>query len=135
MLTVQLPYPPSLNRLYRHVGKRVIISAEGRRYASAVNDAVRAALAAGQIVPPAPHAATLLATPPDRRRRDLDNLPKRLLDLTYKAMSSDEKKYDDSQVVRLVIEWRLNSGAPGVTVLLRPARFVNGVVQVLEDAA
>lgn len=123
-----LPFPPSVNTLYRHVGKNVVLSKQGREYAESVNDAVAEALEAGQMVPPPPHAVWLLATPPDRRKRDLDNLPKRLLDLVYRVF-----EIDDSQIIRMAAEWRKDGRAPGILVDIRPARLVNGVVQLVED--
>lgn len=123
-----LPFPPSVNTLYRHVGQNVVLSKQGREYAKSVNDAVAEALEAGQMVPPPPHAVWLLATPPDRRKRDLDNLPKRLLDLVYRVF-----EIDDSQIIRMAAEWRKDGRAPGILVDIRPARLVNGVVQLVED--
>lgn len=37
-----LPYPPLNNRYYRHVGPRVLLSAEGRRYKALVAQVVQA---------------------------------------------------------------------------------------------
>jgi crossover junction endodeoxyribonuclease RusA len=44
---------------------------------------------------------TLTAFPPDKRRRDLDNLPKVVLDSLTKAGVWK----DDSQIQRLTIQW------------------------------
>lgn len=127
-LRISVPFPPSANTLYRHVGRNVVLSAEGRRYATSVNEAVAQVLDAGTAVPPPPHAVWLFATPPDRRKRDLDNLPKRLLDLVYRRLG-----IDDSQIIRMGAEWRRDGRAPGVLVDIRPARMVNGVVQLVSD--
>lgn len=123
-----LPFPPSLNRLYRHVGKNVVLSKQGREYAGLVGEAVTSALEAGEIVPPAPHAVWLICTPPDRRKRDLDNLPKRLLDLVYRSF-----EIDDSQIIRLSAEWRRDGRAPGILVDIRPAQMIAGVVQLVKE--
>ncbi len=66
-----LPYPPTINTYWRHVGPRVLISREGRTFRANV-----CALLAGggPRKPPAGGriALALDAFPPDRRRRDLD---------------------------------------------------------------
>ena len=76
-MILTLPYPPSINRYYRHVGRRVLISREGREYRRAI-----CGLLAGGGSPPITGRIALAmdAFPPDRRRRDLDNIQKPLLD-------------------------------------------------------
>lgn len=92
----ELPYPPSVNRAWRMVNGRMLISREGRLY----RRRVRAILAA-QGVHPLPGRLALLVNvrPPDRRRRDLDNVQKGLLD----AMEAGGAYEDDSQVDLLVV--------------------------------
>ena len=90
-LCFELPYPPSLNRYYRHVGAKILISREGRAYRAAIAPLVRLA-----------HCGTLAGRlglrldfhPPDKRRRDLDNLNKALWD----AMCKCGLYGDDSQI-------------------------------------
>lgn len=109
MIAIALPYPPSLNTYWRHVliGRRVrvLISAEGRAYRKAVADAVMLARAAGKMQR---HQATtrlsvrIEAQPPDRRARDLDNLPKAVLDaMTAAGVWLDDSQVDELTVVRL----------------------------------
>ena len=72
-VNLTLPYPPSINTYWRHVGPRVLISANGRRYRRAVGDAVLLGIGAGQIAAePLPGRLAVLveAAPPDRRARD-----------------------------------------------------------------
>lgn len=97
MITLSLPWPPSVNHYYRRVGNATLISREGRRYRDHV---AREVLKAGS-----PHvsgrlAVRIIASPPDNRRRDLDNLQKALLDALAKAGAFD----DDSQIDRLCVE-------------------------------
>ena len=97
MLTVELPYPPSINHYWRRVGPRTLISREGRRF----RERVMAILAALRIKPLAGKLAVHVEVfPPDRRRRDLDNCLKSLLD----AMEHGGAYADDSQIVRLAVE-------------------------------
>ena len=97
MIEIDLPFPPSVNHYYRHVGRRTLISREGRRY----RERVTAALAALGLRPMAgPLAVEVHVFPPDRRRRDLDNTQKALLD----ALQHAGVYGDDSQIDRLTIE-------------------------------
>lgn len=60
-------------------------------------------LAAGAVRPLAgPLAIEITVYPPDRRRRDIDNVQKSLLD----ALQHGGAYHDDSQIVRLEIEKR-----------------------------
>ncbi|MBM4020096.1 MAG: RusA family crossover junction endodeoxyribonuclease [Planctomycetes bacterium] len=91
MLEVRLPLPPTLNTYYRHVGPRVLISREGRRF----RETVAGVLAAHGVRPMAGRLAlAVLVRPPDRRRRDLDNVQKALLD----ALEKGGAYGDDSQI-------------------------------------
>jgi len=77
MLELELPYPPSINHYWRRVGPRTLISREGRRF----RQRVMAILAAFHIRPLAGNLAVHVKVfPPDRRRRDIDNVLKSLLD-------------------------------------------------------
>ncbi len=96
MLEVEIPFPPSVNRYWRRVGRRTLISREGRRF----RERVVAILAARRIAPlEGPLEMDLEVYPPDRRRRDLDNLWKGLLD----AFEHGGAYFDDAQFVRLQI--------------------------------
>ena len=93
----ELPYPPSVNHYYRHVGPRVLISRAGRKY----RETVIAHLRTCGINPLNGDIELWLeAYPPDRRRRDLDNLLKCVLD----AMQHAGSYHDDSQIVRITAE-------------------------------
>lgn len=93
----ELPFPPSLNHYWRSTARGVLISAAGREYREAVLEAVarQDALAA----PPGRLCVELDAYPPGRQRRDIDNLPKSLLDSLVAAGIYE----DDSLIDRLVI--------------------------------
>jgi crossover junction endodeoxyribonuclease RusA len=99
MITVELPYPPSVNHYYRRVGPRTLISREGRTYRDRV-----AVMLMGLGVRPlrGPLRMRIEVYPPDNRRRDLDNLQKSLWD----ALQKGGAYQDDSQVVRFEVEKR-----------------------------
>ena len=91
----ELPWPPSINRYYRHVGFRTLISREGRafrRNVCALLAGGRGPMVVGRL------ALCMDAFPPDRRVRDLDNIQKPVLD----AMQHAGVYRDDSQVDLLV---------------------------------
>ena len=94
MITLDLPYPPSVNRYYRHVGYRTLISREGRAF----RENVCALLGGGgPRKPPAGGRIALCmdAFPPDRRIRDLDNLQKPTLDaLQHAGVYEDDSQID-----------------------------------------
>ena len=97
MIELELPYPPSTNRLYRRVGPRTILSKEGRTY----RDQVRLIAAASRVTAfTGPVQLELLLYPPDRRRRDADNSLKALCDALEKGGAYE----DDSQIVKLTVE-------------------------------
>lgn len=115
---LRLPYPPSLNTYWRHVGPRVLISRKGREYREAV---ALACMAQGR-----PHIdgrliVTVDAYPPDRRVRDLDNMLKGVLDALHHAGLYDDDGQIDELTIRrgavtegglLVVHVAVSAGAP-----------------------
>ena len=100
-----LPWPPSVNTYYRNVNGRMLISKRGREY--------RAEVAAELAVSGATQALGRLEVEiqlsmPDKRRRDLDNTLKALLD----ALQHGGAYEDDSQIDRLTVQ-RLPVDPPG----------------------
>lgn len=95
----ELPYPPSVNHYWRRVGRATLISREGRRFRKAVCSALAAR--PGRNPPLAGRLAVFVTVcPPDRRRRDLDNVQKALLD----ALEHGGVYRDDAQIDLLVVE-------------------------------
>lgn len=94
-----LPWPPSVNTYWRTFKGRMIISKPGRDYRQAVAEQV-----VEQSMPKfgdKPIEVVIRAYRPDKRRRDLDNLLKAVLDGLCHAGVFD----DDSQIVDLRIYW------------------------------
>lgn len=96
-----VPYPPSVNHYWRKWHNRMVISREGRAY----RKDVQALLAPercgtsgnGPRKPPSGGRIALAmdAYPPDRRRRDLDNIQKPLLDaLEHAGVYEDDSQID-----------------------------------------
>lgn len=127
MIVLQLPWPPSNNTYFRNITKgklagRVLISKAGRAYRIAAGTAMfdqlrRYPKLSSRL------AVTLACNPPDRRRRDLDNLPKALLDaLTHGQVIADDSLIDDLHIIR-------GEPVPGgqVTVTIRQIIDARGV--------
>jgi crossover junction endodeoxyribonuclease RusA len=96
---LHLPYPPSVNRYWRHNRGVTHLSKEGRDYRRAVADAIH-----GMSGVPITSACRveIQVEPPDRRKRDIDNILKALLDALQHGGAID----DDYQVCDLRA-WRL----------------------------
>lgn len=102
LLELQLAYPPTVNTYWRHVGPKVLISAKGRRYHSAV----ARELMLRRVRPlEGPLAIDIGFHPPDRRRRDIDNLLKSLLDALQRGGAyADDNQLADIRLRRLSIK-------------------------------
>jgi crossover junction endodeoxyribonuclease RusA len=103
MLTLTLPYPPSVNRMWRSPSKgplagRTLMSEEGRQYRA------RACAAVGdRLWQPLKERlrVDIEARMPDKRRRDVDNVPKAVLDaLSHAGVWLDDSQIDDLRVWR-----------------------------------
>ena len=101
-ISITLPWPPSTNRIWRNVvvrGKpQTLLSKEGREFRSLAGkhcllSGISGKKLSGRI------EVTLVASPPDRRHRDLDNVLKATLD----ALTHAGVWLDDSQIDRLEI--------------------------------
>ena len=101
MITLTLPYPPSVNNLYATVNGRKVLSKKGREYHEAVCVSVSKQLPVGSGFGKARISYRISAFPPDKRRRDLSNLIKVLEDaLTYAGIWADDSQVDDLRVIR-----------------------------------
>ena len=101
-ISFELPWPPSVNRYYRHVGPRVLISREGRRYRMMCVSRL------GGVFPKLEGKVKLTGEfyPPDARKRDLDNVLKCMIDsLVHAGLMRD-----DSQIKHIAV--RMMSPVP-----------------------
>lgn len=92
-----LPWPPSVNRMWRNVSGRSILSADGRRYREEVLWKVKDSH--GSFVTPL--SVEILAWYPDRRRRDIDNVMKAPLDaLTHAGIWTDDSLIESLSITK-----------------------------------
>lgn len=104
MIELKLPWPPSVNGYWRSPNKgplagRTLISEKGRAYRVAVHAAIMEQIglkkAKGRL------SVSILAHPPDARRRDLDNLPKGIFDsITHAGTWEDDSNIDEINICR-----------------------------------
>ncbi len=99
-VTLSLPWPPSVNHYWRHTGLKVVTSKAGREYRKAVSGIVTEAWCRDEAYEMYGRlSVTVVASPPDRRARDLDNILKSLLD----ALEHAGLYRSDSQIDRLLV--------------------------------
>lgn len=101
-ITIELPWPPSTNRIWRNVVVRgrpqTLLSVEGRKFRALAAQHCLIARAAGKKLA-GRLDVSLVAMAPDRRARDLDNVLKATLD----ALTHAGVWMDDSQIDRLTV--------------------------------
>lgn len=115
-MRLSLPYPPSINHYWRRAGRFIHISSEGKRFRSDVAEI----LAREHIDPLLGRLAVRVELePPDRRRRDIDNVQKPLLD----ALQHGGAYEDDCQIDWLLTERKEKKpgGATTVSIVDRAA--------------
>lgn len=98
MRTIELPYPPTVNTYYSVVGGRKVLSKRGREYRKEV-----AWLLSGeqQSFEDRRLALHITVHARSKRRADLDNLLKSLLDaMQYAGLYDDDSQIDDLHIVR-----------------------------------
>lgn len=111
-MTFDLPEPPSLNRMWRRVGNRTVLSAEGRAYKERVG--VLARLQGAKVIKGP--VAVELTWRRGRRAGDLDNRWKVIGD-SLNGIAYE----DDAKIVELHL-YRVDDKAnPGATVTVRAA--------------
>lgn len=103
MAKIELPYPPSMNRLWRNFGGRMVLSTEGRKYKSVA--ALTAKLSGVRLIE-GEVGITVILHPKKNKdgsecksRQDLDNVLKAAIDslngVAYK---------DDKQITMIIAE-------------------------------
>ena len=98
MVELTLPWPPSINRYWRRRGSQYFISNEGQLFRKNV------ILLCKEIPVKFDKNDKLFidikASPPDRRRRDIDNILKAIMD----SLQHAEMYHDDNQINKIHIE-------------------------------
>lgn len=96
-----IPWPPSVNALHSVCRGKILLSRAGRRYYQDAVVAVSSQLPKGSPPQSVPMRLHVLVHPPDRRRRDLDNLLKAACDVIQKAgVVTDDTWFHDIRILR-----------------------------------
>ena len=97
-IQITLPWPPSVNHYWLQRGKARFIGAKGKAFRQAVAEECAAQEIAAMEGRLSVHVALW---PPDRRRRDIDNPLKALLDACQHAgCYADDEQIDELHIVR-----------------------------------
>lgn len=99
-MNIILPYPPTVNTYWRKFNNRMVISPKGRQYRKDVMQILEGCETLhGRL------SVTIIATMPDRRKRDLDNILKSLLDaMDHAGLFDDDEQIDELHVLRAGVE-------------------------------
>ena len=97
-IQLELPYPPSVNHYWGVSGKQRFIGKKGKEFRAKVMDAVNEAGIQALEGRLAVHVALY---PPDRRKRDIDNVLKSLLDACEHAgCYENDSQIDELHIIR-----------------------------------
>ena len=115
-------YPPSVNRLWRYTARGVYRTKQYRAYLD------ECALLHKSSDPPfdAPVRCEILASPPDNRVRDLDNLAKCLLD----TLQHINAITNDHLVHELHMKWDHTNVQNGVMVMVAPLNAIDAGMSI-----
>ncbi|MBE8597885.1 RusA family crossover junction endodeoxyribonuclease [Xenorhabdus sp. BG5] len=96
---LKLPWPPSVNHYWRHTQRGHYISKQGENYREAIIRLIEQQNL--NINTLSRIKITITVHPPDRRKRDIDNLPKAVFDsLTHARFWADDEQIDDMHIMR-----------------------------------
>lgn len=102
MINVRLNWPPQINHYYTVARGRKVLSAKGRKYK------IDAAVDLLRQKAPRPitgrYAVIISVHPPDKRKRDLDNIVKPIFDALVDYGMFDDSQIDDFRVRRMEVE-------------------------------
>jgi len=125
-MIIMLPWPPSVNHYWRHVvlktkrglRQQTLLSMQGRHFRTDAIAAIRKQFPVHSVITESVKVEIHLF-PPDRRKRDIDNYSKGILDaLTYARIWVDDHLVDDLHLIR-------RQATPGGQAVLRITRNAN----------
>jgi crossover junction endodeoxyribonuclease RusA len=119
-VTLNLPFPPSGNHMWHHTrsGQHYLTN-EAKQFYATVILTLRAQTPYRNLNEPL--EVTCYLTPPDRRRRDLDNAWKVMGD----AITRSGLWTDDKLIKKLTLIWREPAKPSGACVIVRPFKVIS----------
>ena len=98
MIKLELPYPPSVNHYWGQAGKNKFIGKKGKEFRISVAEAC---LDAGVVALEGRLSMHVSLYPPDRRKRDVDNVLKPLLDaMEHAGCFDNDNQIDELHIIR-----------------------------------
>ena len=99
MIELTLPFPPTVNTIWRRVGNRTVLSRRGRQFRSDAMEAIaeqwQGQALTGRL------AVKLVLIPPTLQARDIDNYSKGVLDaITHAGVWLDDGQVDQLTIIR-----------------------------------
>lgn len=99
VVEIELPWPPSINSYWRRQGARYFISKKGQQFRS--DTVYLCHKFKGMFCDNQRLAVIIHAYPPDKRRRDIDNILKGLLDsFEHAQIFGDDSQIDEIHIKR-----------------------------------
>lgn len=112
LIRLELQWPPSVNQMYRTVRNRIYKTAKAKKYQE---DVATICISVGvNRMYEGSIKVSIEAYPPDRRRRDVDNILKSLLD----SIQAGGVYKDDSQIIELFIRKNPSDGVGRVMICI-----------------
>lgn len=110
-ITLTLNYPPSINHYYMRLKNRVVIAPRGQEYRTNQVLSIKMQLYKQSLkFIDTPLKCTIDLYLPDKRKRDIDNILKCLLDtLTYSEVYADDSLIYDLHVIKHKFESKATS--------------------------
>lgn len=101
MLKIRLPFPPTMNTYWRNCRGRTILSLHGRKYKKMVGEIILTTVKKDLIkeIYNKRLSVEIDYCPPDRRKRDLDNYAKAILD----GLEEAQVYQNDEQIDKLIL--------------------------------
>ena len=121
MLQFNLPYPPSINHYYLRTRKGMAINATGKAYRQLIWLTLRECIDKGKKWRGEALEGDLMVEiiiyPPDKRKRDMDNIKKALFDaLQHAGLYKDDSQIVDDHTIKInkvvkggLIDFRIQS--------------------------
>jgi len=107
-----LPFPPTVNNYYVKTQRGMFISQKGRKYREATAEALNGQLPSVHI--DEPMLLEVVLYPPDKRKRDLDNYMKSMLDACTQA-----GLWEDDSLINQLFIYRGQVAKPSGNVFIR----------------